>query len=183
MRTWLVASLLLLACAAALGFWLIRGAREAPVTMQHPMLMLSSPAFKNDGAIPPKYTCDGAGTSLPLAFGNVPAGARSLALIMDDPDAPGGTYDHWVVYDIPPQTSEVPEGQRVPGTAGMNSSGSTGYFGPCPPSGTHRYVLTLYALDEPLGLPEGQTKEDVLAQLNGHVLEQATLTGRYARTR
>jgi Raf kinase inhibitor-like YbhB/YbcL family protein len=148
---------------------------------------LRSPSFQDGGTIPAKYTCDGEDVSPALAWANPPPGTRAFALIMDDPDAPVGTWVHWVVYDVPGGVTGLPEGvnpgERLPdgGTQGRNSWGRLAYGGPCPPGGMHRYVFTLYALRAPLGLAPGATKEQVLQALEGRVLARATLMGRYGR--
>lgn len=144
---------------------------------------LSSEAFEHEGTIPAAYTCDGEDLSPPLAITGVPDGAVTLALVMDDPDAPRGVWDHWVVYDVPApgESLTIPAGVASLGTAGRNSWGRSGYGGPCPPSGIHRYFFTAYALDTALGLPPGAPKGDVLGALDGHVLAEATLMGRYGR--
>ncbi len=143
-------------------------------------MRLTSAAFEEGGAIPPRYTCDGGDVSPPLLLSDVPAGTVTLALVMDDPDAPVGTWDHWVAFDMP-VIAELAEGETAPGTGGENSWGRLGYGGPCPPGGTHRYFFTVYALDVALGLPEGATKAEVLDAIEGHVLAAATLMGRYGR--
>lgn len=142
---------------------------------------ITSRAFEHDGVIPRRYTCDDLDVSPPLTLQDVPAAAVALVLLMDDPDAPGGTWDHWVAYDVPP-SSEIPEAAPPSGTPGRNSWGRTGYGGPCPPRGTHRYVFTVYALDTGLGLAAGADKSTVLDALAGHVLAQASLMGRYSRS-
>lgn len=144
------------------------------------IMQLASPAFVNEEPIPVRYTCDGEDVSPPLTIEGLPDGTRTLVLVMDDPDAPGGVWDHWVAFDIVPR-SEIPESVGPLGVAGANSWGRTGYGGPCPPSGTHRYFFTAYALDTQLSLGPGASKADVLAALEGHVLSQATLMGTYAR--
>ena len=141
---------------------------------------LTSPAFRDQARIPTKYTCDGAEVSPPLRIGGIPAGAASLVLIMDDPDAPVGTWDHWVLYDLP-VVGEIAEGVTGLGTAGSSTGGTRGYESPCPPHGSHRYVFTVYALDTVLGLPEGASKQQVLAAVAGNVLGTASLLGRYSR--
>lgn len=143
-------------------------------------MVLESAAFDHDGSIPEKYTCDGSDVSPPLALSQIPADAVTLALVVDDPDAPGGVWDHWVEYDIP-VVAEIPEAVATLGTTGVNSWGRSGYGGPCPPSGTHRYFFTIRALDTELGLEPGADKAEVLEALSGHVLAEATLVGRYAR--
>jgi Raf kinase inhibitor-like YbhB/YbcL family protein len=148
---------------------------------------VTSPAFEDGAAIPSRYTCDGLDVSPPLSWGSVPDGTQSLALIADDPDAPGGTFVHWVIYDLPPDTRRLPEDvpnrQTLPSGAaqGVNGAGSIGYIGPCPPSGTHRYFFKVYALDTELGLGGGATKEDALSAMEGHVLGEGQLMGTYRR--
>jgi hypothetical protein len=141
---------------------------------------ITSEAFEHEGTIPTRFTCDGENTSPELLLRGVPGGVMSLAIIVDDPDAPSGTFVHWVAYDIPP-TDTIPEGSS-PGTTGRNSTGGTGYLGPCPPSGpAHRYFFTVYALDVTLDLPGGADKEALLAAMEGHVLAEAALLGTYGR--
>jgi len=151
----------------------------ATTTTSAPM-ELESQAFAEGATIPVKYTCDGADTSPDLSWSNEPVGTKSFVLIMDDPDAPGGTWDHWVVFDILSAIKSVQEGQEPQGTKGNNSWNNLGYGGPCPPSGTHRYFFTLYALDvDTLGLSEGATKSEVETSMGGHILGQASLMGTY----
>ena len=156
--------------------------------MRDPMpLTIRSPVFHEGGSIPARYTCDGEDVSPPLEWSGVPKGTNTSALTCDDPDAPSGLWVHWVVFDLPPSVTGLPEG--VPptpeisggGRQGKNDFRKIGYGGPCPPSGTHRYVFTLYALDSPSGLPAGATRQDLLAAAKNHVLGQATLTGTYSR--
>jgi Raf kinase inhibitor-like YbhB/YbcL family protein len=146
-------------------------------------MKLTSPAFTHNEAIPSEYTCDGDDLSPPLVISDVPSNAKSLALIMDDPDAPVGTWDHWVVFNIPPTTKQISKGTEPNGIAGRNSWGRTGYGGPCPPSGTHRYFFKFYALDALLNLPEDSTKKDLERAMQGHILAQAQLMGTYKRSR
>lgn len=154
---------------------------------------LSSKAFAHNGIIPVKYTCDSnPKLSPPLEIAGVPAGAKSLVLLMDDPDIPQvvkdargiEVFDHWMLYDIPAGTTEIPEGATV-GTAGLNSGGTSGYATPCPPSAyepsEHRYIFTLYALDAVLGIAPGATKAEVLAALMPHLIEKTEFIGRYSR--
>jgi len=143
-------------------------------------MRLSSSAFASGDVIPIRHTCDGADLSPPLAIEDIPETAVCLALIMDDPDAPVGTWDHWVAYDIP-VTGSVPEGVRSLGTPGRNSWRRTGYGGPCPPFGEHRYFFCVFALDARLSLHEGVGRKQVLEAMKGHVLAEATLMGRYTR--
>jgi Raf kinase inhibitor-like YbhB/YbcL family protein len=143
---------------------------------------ISSPAFKNNGLMPEKYTCDGANINPPLIIGSVPADAKSLVLIMDDPDAPMGTWVHWTVWNINPQTAEIAEDSSPEGASqGITSFGSSGYGGPCPPSGTHRYYFRIYALNTELELPVKSTRQELDNALNGNILDQAELIGLYSR--
>jgi hypothetical protein len=152
----------------------------SPAIEQEVSMRISSPAFEDEGDIPAQYTCDGDDISPALLLEDVPDDTVSLVLVMDDPDAPSGTWDHWVVYDIAPLT-EIPEDVQELGTAGANSWGDKGYGGPCPPSGTHRYFFRAFALDIRLGWEEGVDKTSVLEAIHGHVLTEATLLGFYSR--
>ncbi|MDE2039759.1 MAG: YbhB/YbcL family Raf kinase inhibitor-like protein [Elusimicrobia bacterium] len=148
-------------------------------------MKLTSPAFQNGGTIPKKYTCDGQDESPPLDWSGLPEGAKSLALIMDDPDAPMGVWVHWVLYDIAPQPASFAEG-HCRGTSGrswgVESFSSQAWRGPCPPPGKpHRYIFHLYALSAPTGLPSGATKAEVLRAIAGKTLAQAELAGLYGR--
>lgn len=152
-------------------------------------MRLTSPAFADGQPIPAAYTCDGRDISPSLAWEEAPAGTASFALIGDDPDAPGKTWVHWVLYNIPaavgrlPEAlstaAELPDGSRQ----GWTDFGRAGYGGPCPPSGTHRYSFTLYALDAALTLPARATKPQLEAAMRGHVLAEARLMGTYRRAR
>jgi Raf kinase inhibitor-like YbhB/YbcL family protein len=155
------------------------GAREV---LKMGELQISSSAFVHNGTIPVRHTCDGEDVSPPLAFGGVPAAARSLVLVVDDPDAPVGDWVHWVVWNIAPETRLVGEG-NVPagGSQGRNGWGRNGYGGPCPPSGTHRYFFKLYALDTTLPLAPGSSKRELERAMEGHVLARGELVGRYGR--
>lgn len=150
-------------------------------------LKLTSPAFDQGATIPAVYTCDGQNISPPLAWDGVPQGTRALALIVEDPDAPVGTYTHWVLYDLPPTLTALPEGvplgERPPvgGAQGKNDARQLGYFGPCPPSGSHRYIFTLYALNASTNLAPGASKRELLQAMQGHILAQGELMGRYQR--
>lgn len=141
---------------------------------------LTSSAFSHNESIPRKHTCQGEDISPPLTITNVPQGAESLALIVEDPDAPGRTFDHWILYDIPAGTDTLAEGD-APGTPGRNDFGNNGYGGPCPPSGTHRYFFKIFALDKRLDLPAGSGKDEVQKAMADHILDQAELVGRYAK--
>ena len=155
------------------------------------VMKLASPAFKHEAGIPAGYTCDGADISPPLAWSDAPAGTRSFALVVTDPDAPDPkapktTWVHWVLYDIPAGVAGLGEGSSTkgfpPGTlSGTNDWGRTGYGGPCPPIGRHRYVHTLYALDTVLADLERPTRAKLLAAMQGHVLQTAELIGTYKR--
>lgn len=150
-------------------------------------MTIESSAFEHQGPIPSRHSCDGANVSPPLSWSGAPDDTQSFALIVDDPDAPGRTFVHWVYYDIPSSTTSLPEavpnGERpTPGGAqGTNGFGDIGYGGPCPPGGTHRYFFKIYALDIELALAPGATKQDVLDAVEGHALAQGTLMGTYAR--
>ena len=139
-------------------------------------IVLSSPAFSQGRSIPKPFTCDGKGQSPPLRWTGVPAGARSLALLVEDPDAPGGTFVHWTAWDIPPRTTTLPADARPP-RQGASSKGDTGWTPPCPPSGTHHYEFTLYALRAPLGLGEGAKPDAVRDAVAKQALAKGTLTG------
>ena len=144
-------------------------------------MKLTSPAFENNGKIPSEYTCDGSDTSPELNIADVPKSAKSLVLINDDPDAPVGTWDHWIVFNIPPNTARISRGEEPAGIGGKNSWGRTGYGGPCPPSGVHRYFFKLYALDTMLNLKEGATKKDIEKAMQGHIIAKTELMGTYKR--
>lgn len=144
-------------------------------------MKIESPGFENEGHIPSKYTCDGLNVSPRLEFADIPPGTVSMALVMDDPDAPMGTFDHWVVWNIPPQTRVVEEGKEPEGVQGRTGFRREGYGGPCPPRGVHRYYLKLYALDVRLDLKRGSSKRELERAMEGHILAQAVLMGRYAR--
>jgi hypothetical protein len=152
-------------------------------------LKIYSSAFEDGGMIPSKYTCDGADISPPLAWSGLPEGTKSIAIINDDPDAPMGTWVHWVIYNIPPTAQGLAEDikrvEKLPdGTLqGKNSWGRIGYGGPCPPGGTHRYFFKIYALDKMLNLKPGATKEELLTAMKGHILAQAQFYGKYSRKR
>ncbi|MBI2658375.1 YbhB/YbcL family Raf kinase inhibitor-like protein [Candidatus Woesearchaeota archaeon] len=146
-------------------------------------MKLTSPVFANNGTIPSEYTCDGNDLSPELIIDDVPSNAKSLVLISDDPDAPVGTWDHWVVFNIPAATKEIQKGKEPKGIGGRNSWGRTGYGGPCPPSGTHRYFFKLYALDIMLNLPQGAAKKDIEKEMQGHIAAKAELMGTYKRSR
>lgn len=150
-------------------------------------IKITSPAFEEGGMIPKRYTCEGEDVSPPLSWDNIPEGTESIALICDDPDAPMGTWVHWVIYNIPPAVRELPE--NIPakdilpdGTRqGITDFRRIGYGGPCPPGGTHRYFFKIYALDTLLDLPPGITKRELLKAMEGHIIGQGQLIGKYRR--
>jgi Raf kinase inhibitor-like YbhB/YbcL family protein len=185
-RILLLFLLIQLAACSSTGETEVDGAEiqeESEMTIQ-----ISSQAFEEGSAIPQLYGCDGDDVSPPLTWINLPENTVSTALIMDDPDAPAGTWVHWVLYDLPgdktnlsedmPKSSDLPGG----GKQGSNSWGRTGYGGPCPPGGAHRYFFKLYALDTFLSLKAGASKEELLQAMEGHILEQGQLMGIYSRT-
>lgn len=151
-------------------------------------LQLTSTAFEDGQSMPSVYTCDSQNISPPLRWTAPPSGTKSFVLIVDDPDAPTGRWVHWIVYDLPPTTRQLPEAlpptlQFPDGTRqGTTDFGRAGYGGPCPPSGTHRYVFTLYAVDTKLSLPAGATVNEVEYAMEGHVLTCARRMGIYRRT-
>jgi Raf kinase inhibitor-like YbhB/YbcL family protein len=150
-------------------------------------LTIASPAFKNGSLIPALYSCKGRDISPALSWSDAPSGTKSLALILDDPDAPNGTWVHWVIYNIPTsaggiQEAALAQAQLADGSLnGSNSWGNLGYGGPCPPSGTHRYFFKLYALDTVLGLPSGANKQKLLSTMQNHILAQGELVGTFSK--
>ena len=147
-------------------------------------MKISSPTFQNNSAIPKKYTCDDENTNPPLEISEVPVKAQSLVLIVDDPDAPGGTWVHWIIWDIDPKTTRIEENSvPIKAVEGTTSFGRTGYGGPCPPSGTHRYFFKLYALDTKLNLPVMASASELLRVMANHILAEAELVGLYSRAK
>jgi Raf kinase inhibitor-like YbhB/YbcL family protein len=144
-------------------------------------MKITSSAFQEGGNIPSKFTCDGSDTSPPLQITGAPSEAKSLLLIADDPDAPSGLFTHWLVWNIPAQTNSIAEGSAPKGVQGTNDFGKSGYRGPCPPPGTHRYSFKIFALDRGLDLRSGAKRSQVDAAMKGHVIAQGELVGRYAR--
>ncbi|MGB5618015.1 MAG: YbhB/YbcL family Raf kinase inhibitor-like protein [Desulfobacterales bacterium] len=150
-------------------------------------IQLTSTAFSDGAMIPKRFTCDGEDVSPPLSWSGLPAGTGSLALICDDPDAPVGTWDHWVLFNIPATATGLPEDVPAKATLddgsvhGNNSWARLGYGGPCPPSGTHRYFFKLYALDIELNLTSGATTSQLVKAMEGHILDQGQLMGKYRR--
>jgi len=143
-------------------------------------LKVKSPAFESNKSIPKKYSCDGNDINPPLSIEGTPKEAKTLALIVDDPDAPRGTFDHWVVWNIPASISKIGE-NTVPGKEGMNSARQPSYMGPCPPGGTHRYFFKVYALDIELTLSINSKKIDLEKAMQGHILAKGELVGLYSR--
>lgn len=160
--------------------------RRVDLTPQTKSIMeLSSTAFAQGQPIPSKYSCDGQNVNPPLAISGVPSGAKSLALIMDDPDVPAAAgvkvWDHWVVFNMSPALSSIGENEQPPGVRGKGTRGSLQYGGPCPPDREHRYFFKLYALDTMLDLKEGATKTELESAMSGRIIEQAELMGMYVR--
>jgi hypothetical protein len=185
MKAAIALTLALTACAGAAGEPAATTATTtaAPSSVTEASMQLTSPTFQHEGLIPREFTCDGEEVSPPLVITGLPAGTSHLVVVMDDPDAPGGTWDHWVAYDIP-ATEIIASGDGVIGTVGISTGGVAGYESPCPPTGSHRYVFTVIALDRPLGLAPRATKAavlDAVAAAGPHALASATLLGRYSR--
>ncbi len=142
-------------------------------------LIVKSPVFEHNKTIPKKYSCDGQEVNPPITIEATPTATKTLALVIDDPDAPRGTFDHWIVWNIP-VTSKIEE-NSIPGTQGMNSAGQQAYVGMCPPSGTHRYFFKIYALDTKLDLINSANKKDLEKSMLGHILAKGELVGLYRR--
>lgn len=176
--------LLLLGCSSKNENKPIKKETNQDNTME---LRIKSSAFDEGGTIPEEYTCDGENVSPEISWSGTPAETKSFALICDDPDAPAGTWVHWVIYNIPGSENGLHEGVSADkklynGTMqGLNSSGETGYDGPCPPGGTHRYYFKLYALDTTLNIQGNVTKDVLLEAMKGHLLAQGQLMGKYTR--
>ena len=158
----------------------MKGGREMKINV-------GSAAFTEGGMIPKQYTCDGADISPPLSWSTVPEGTKSIAIIVDDPDAPAGTWVHWLVYNLPPDLKGLPENILAKetiangGMQGMTDFRRIGYGGPCPPSGTHRYIFKVYAVDKLLDLYPGAIKKRLLQAMEGHILAEGELMGKYRR--
>ena len=153
-----------------------------PYAIYKVCMKIQSSAFDNNSEIPTEYTCDGDNINPPLEFVDIPDNAKSLALIVDDPDVPFRTWVHWMIYNIDPNAEEI-EKDSVPegGIEGTTDFGKPGYGGPCPPSGTHRYFFKLYALDAVFELPKNATKEMLEKAMEGHIISKAELVGLYSR--
>lgn len=168
------------------GVWVRHGHPNAPAPRALcpakgvKMITLTSPAFEDNGKLPEKYTCDGAGISPPLTINGTVTGTKSYALTVDDPDAPSGTFHHWLVWNIQPKTMNIPENSVPPGAIeGTNSTSKQSYTAACPPTGTHRYIFTIYALDKTLLLGSDVDRDAFDVAIQGHVLSQSTLTATY----
>lgn len=184
MRLMLAAALLIMIIACAKETNDINENVLPSVNMREVVEMkLTSQAFQGGSKIPSTYTCDGKDAIPPLQITDVPINAKSLALVVDDPDAPVGMWDHWVLWNIDPKTTEVKENQPPKAVYGKNSWKRTSWGGPCPPDREHRYFFKLYALDALLNLPEGSAKKELENAMKGHVVAQAELVGRYERIR
>jgi Raf kinase inhibitor-like YbhB/YbcL family protein len=144
-------------------------------------LLINSSAFENNSHIPVKYTCDGSNINPPLTIEGITAETKTLVLIVDDPDCPTGTFDHWIVWNISPITRKIGE-NTIPGTEGISSYRKHAYGGPCPPYGTHRYFFKVYALDTQLDLKSNSTKKDVEKVMENHILAEGRLIGLYSRS-
>ena len=156
------------------------GLQQQAINMEvQEQMEIRSIAFDDKGALPSKYTCDGANVNPPLAVKNIPSQAKSLALIVDDPDAPRGNWVHWVVWNIP-VTGTIKE-DSVPGAQGVNDFGKNSYGGPCPPSGTHRYFFRVYALNIELNLQESASKKNLEDAMRNHIVAKAEIVGTYKR--
>jgi Raf kinase inhibitor-like YbhB/YbcL family protein len=153
--------------------------KQIEVQIDYKLLIITSRAFSPNGDIPKKYTCEGENSNPPLDISGTPDEAKSLVLIVDDPDAPGKTFVHWVVWNIP-ITHHINE-DEVPGDQGLNDFGEVSYGGPCPPSGKHRYYFKVYALDDLLDLEAGSTREQVEQAMAGHIIGFGELMGHYKR--
>lgn len=143
-------------------------------------LVITSTAFENEGEIPSKYTCDGDEVSPPIDVEDTPEGTKTLAVIMEDPDAPNGTFTHWLLWNIDPESAYLDE-QTFHSVSGKNSANQIGYYGPCPPSGSHRYYFHVYALDAGLDLEEGADRSELEIAMEGHILGKGSIMGRYKR--
>ena len=182
----IILSLIILILVGGGLFWYFSQQRSEQPTqlgIKTPKIMkLESPVFENNGNIPSKYTCDGENVNPPLEISEVPENAKSLVLIVDDPDAPMGTWVHWTVWNISSKTTEISENSVPEGAVeGMTDFGKPGYGGPCPPSGTHRYFFKLYALDATLDLDSSDKAKDIEKAMEGHILDKAELVGLYSR--
>lgn len=184
MKKWWIFIVLGMAVVVALAF--AAANKTAPARSNQTEskgMKITSTAFDDGKAIPIRYGCQGEGVNPPLALANVPGEAQALALVVDDPDAPGGTFDHWVLWNLPATTREIPENwEPEPGVSvGANGAGKSSWYPPCPPSGTHHYHFKLYALDQKLNLAEGSSKGELEKAMQGHTVTQAELVGTYSK--
>jgi hypothetical protein len=145
------------------------------------LLQVSSPAFKSNDYIPAKFSCEGKNINPGLKIKNIPAGTKTFAIILFDPDASPDGFVHWVIWNLPP-SSKIPE-KVMQGSLGNNGNGELGYTGPCPPAGTHHYYFTVYALDASLSLPETSGKKELESAMQGHILGQGTIIGLYKKAK
>lgn len=185
MRKFFVVIILILVAIGGIWFWQTKRVITINDVVFQPSMekiVLKSSAFENNSKIPPKYTCDGQDVNPPLSISKVPTDAETLVLIVDDPDAPAGTFCHWTVWNILPQTEEILE-NSLPEEAveGETDFGKTGWGGPCPPSGTHRYFFRIYALDTKIELEKGADKNELEKAMEGHILGEGELIGLYSR--
>lgn len=190
-KLWIGLAIILVFASVIFGIYKTRNKTPAPATntlasqnFKLIAMKISSPAFADNQSIPLKYSCEGQSINPPLEFSGVPEAAKSLALIMDDPDVPknllpSGLFVHWVVFNMPASTAGIAENSIPPGVQGNNGAGKAAYTGPCPPDRQHRYFFKLYALDGMLDLPSGASKEDVEKAMQGHIIEQSELIGLY----
>jgi Raf kinase inhibitor-like YbhB/YbcL family protein len=173
---------ILIVSLLAASLFFVSSSAEGKEPIMNENFEISSPVFENNGSIPVKYTCDGKDINPPLRVHGVPAGAKSLTMIVDDPDAPRGMWVHWVVWNIGPNTTEIGEDSVPKGAIqGINDFKKHDYGGPCPPSGTHRYFFKIYALDVVLNLGINSEKEDLVDAMKGHIIAQTQIVGTYKR--
>lgn len=195
-KTWLIIPTVLFIIILAIYFIQKRANKPTimslPTITQTSMITIASQAFKQGETIPTKYTCDGEDINPPLIIENTPAQARSLVLIVDDPDAPVGTFTHWIMWNLPPTKKEISEDMILLGgppgenstsriIEGENDVGDLGYAGPCPPSGTHRYFFRVFALDTALDLRQGAKRAELEVAMKNHIIDQGELMGKYSR--
>jgi len=178
----IASTLLIIAVGLFFVFQYFNTHTSTPMNMK-----ISSPAFEHNTSIPQKYTCDGEGVNPLLEISGVPEEAKSLVLIMEDPDVPksireDGMWDHWIKFDMSPSITQIEEGAEMEGISGKGTAGNLDYQGPCPPDREHRYFFKLYALDGVLGLPQGVSKKDVEKAMEGYIIEKAELIGLYDRS-
>jgi Raf kinase inhibitor-like YbhB/YbcL family protein len=189
-KKWSIRIVLIVATLALLGVgsawaWLQNGRADIAGNTHGASMTITSANFQNGEPIPAKFTCNGANVSPDIQWSTPPIGTKSIAIVMDDPDAPL-PFTHWLVYNISPETHGIPEGASTPSTRmdhaaeGINSFGNLGYGGPCPPSGTHHYNFRVYALDIALSLPSGQNKAQLADSVKGHVLAEGLITGLFS---